>query len=100
MSIELAQLNLNRGHNEAAFEIFMNLAQNELNPDAHYALTKMCWDDKLSAEQVELFYDFQNASSSLGNGYAIFNIGLMHEKGIGRIKYISTCLQGQLRARV
>jgi TPR repeat protein len=86
MSIELAQLNLNRGHNEAAFEIFMDLAQNELNDDANYALTKMCWDDKLSAEQIELFYDFQNASSSLGNGYAIFNIGLMHEKGLGKIK--------------
>lgn len=86
MSIELAQLNLNRGHNEAAFEIFMDLAQNDLNDDANYALTKMCWDGKLSAEQIELFYDFQNTSSSIGNGYALFNMGLMYEKGLGRIK--------------
>ena len=86
MSIELAQLNLERGRNEAAFEIFMDLAQNELNDDANYALTKMCWDGKLTTEQIELFYAFQNANSSLGNGYAIFNVGLMHEKGMGMIK--------------
>ena len=55
MSIELAQLNLNRGHNEAAFEIFMDLAQNELNDDANYALTKMCWDDKLTTEHLLLY---------------------------------------------
>ena len=86
MSIELAQLNLNRGHNEAAFDIFMELAKNDLNDDASYALTKMCWDGKLTAEQIELFYEFQSSSSSLGNGYAIFNIGIMHEKGLGKIK--------------
>jgi TPR repeat protein len=86
MSIELAQLNLNRGHNEAAFDIFMELAKNDLNDDASYALTKMCWDGKLTAEQVELFYDFQSSSSILGNGYAIFNMGIMHEKGLGKIK--------------
>jgi hypothetical protein len=86
MSIELAQLNLNRGHNEAAFEIFMDLAQNELNDDANYALTKMCWDNKLTTEQIELFYAFQSTSSSLGNGYGLFNMGLIHEKGLGKIK--------------
>lgn len=86
MSIELAQLNLNRGHNEAAFEVFMELAQNNLNDDANYALTKMCWDGKLTAEQIELYYDYQSSSSSLGNGYALFNMGIMHEKGLGKIK--------------
>jgi TPR repeat protein len=86
MSIELAQLNLNRGRNDAAFDIFMDLAQNELSDDAAYGLTKMCWDGKLTVEQIELFYAFQNASSSLGNGYALFNVGLMHEKGMGKIK--------------
>jgi TPR repeat protein len=86
MSIELAQLNLSRGHNEAAFLIFMDLAQFELSDDATYALTKMCWDGKLTSEQLELFYEFQNASSSLGNGYAMFNMGQMHEKGLGKIK--------------
>ena len=86
MSIELAQLNLSRGHNEAAFEVFMELAQNHLNDDANYALTKMCWDGKLTADQIELFYDYQSSSSSLGNGYAIFNMGIIHEKGLGKIK--------------
>ena len=85
-SIELGQLNLDRGRNDAAFEIFMDLAQNELNDDANYALTKMCWDGKLSTEQIELFYSFQNSASSLGNGYALFNVGLMHENGLGMIK--------------
>lgn len=86
MSLELAQLNLNRGRNDAAFDIFMDLAQNELSDDATYGLTKMCWDGKLTVEQIELFYAFQNANSSLGNGYALFNVGLMHEKGMGKIK--------------
>ena len=86
MSIELAQLNLSRGHNEAAFLIFMDLAQFELSDDANYALTKMCWDGKLTPEQLELFYEFQNTNSSLGNGYAMFNMGLIHEKGLGKIK--------------
>jgi hypothetical protein len=86
MSIELAHLNLSRGRNDAAFEIFMDLAQNELNDDASYALTKMCWDGKLTTEQIELFYTYQNSNSSLGNGYALFNVGLMHEKGMGMIK--------------
>jgi len=86
MSLELAQLNLNRGRNDAAFDIFMDLAQNELSDDATYGLTKMCWDGKLTVEQIELFYAFQNSNSSLGNGYALFNVGLMHEKGMGKIK--------------
>ena len=85
-SIEIGYGNLNRGRNDAAFEIFMDLAQNELNDDASYALTKMCWDGKLTTEQIELFYAYQNSNSSLGNGYAIFNVGLMHEKGMGMIK--------------
>ena len=85
-SIEIGYGNLNRGRNDAAFEIFMDLAQNELNDDANYALTKMCWDGKLTTEQIELFYAYQNSNSSLGNGYAIFNVGLMHEKGMGMIK--------------
>ncbi|QWD63848.1 tetratricopeptide repeat protein [Polynucleobacter sp. MWH-UH2A] len=85
-SIELGQSNLERGRNDAAYEIFMDLAQNDLNDDALYALTKMCWDGKLNAEQLAKFYEFQNSSSSLGNGYALFNVGLMHEKGMGLIK--------------
>ncbi|QWD64914.1 hypothetical protein [Polynucleobacter sp. MWH-UH2A] len=48
-SIELGQSNLERGRNDAAYEIFMDLAQNDLNDDALYALTKMCWDGKLNA---------------------------------------------------
>jgi TPR repeat protein len=64
----------------------MELAKNDLNDDASYALTKMCWDGKLTAEQIELFYEFQSSSSSLGNGYAIFNMGIIHEKGLGKIK--------------
>jgi TPR repeat protein len=85
-SIELGQSNLDRGRNEAAYEIFMDLAQNELNDDALYALTKMCWDGKLNPEQLEKFYEYQNSNSSLGNGYALFNVGLMHEKGLGSVK--------------
>jgi TPR repeat protein len=85
-SLEIGHGNLDRGRNEAAFEIFMDLVQNELSDDALYALTKMCWDGKLNAEQIEKFYELQNATSSLGNGYALFNVGLMHEKGMGLVK--------------
>lgn len=84
--IELGQLNLEKGRNDAAFEIFFDLAKNDLSDDANYALTKMCFDGKLSAEQIEIFYEFQNSNSSLGNGYAHFNVGLMHERGMGEIK--------------
>lgn len=86
MSIELAQHNLNRGNNQTAFTIFMDLAQFEASNDANYALTKMCWDGKLTPEQIDLFYEFQISSSSLGNGYAIFTLGFMYEKGMGKIK--------------
>jgi TPR repeat protein len=84
--IELAQLNLEKGRNDAAFEIFFDLAKNDLNDDANYALTKMCFDGKLSTDQIQNFYEFQNSNSSLGNGYAHFNVGLMHERGMGEIK--------------
>ena len=85
VSIDIGQSNLNRGNYEAAFTIFIDLAQNELHDGALYALTKMCFEGKLNAEQLEKFYELQNSASSLGNGYALFNVGLMHERGIGKV---------------
>jgi TPR repeat protein len=85
VSIDIGQSNLNRGNYEAAFNIFIDLAQNELHDGALYALTKMCFEGKLNSEQLEKFYELQNSASSLGNGYALFNVGLMHERGIGKI---------------
>jgi hypothetical protein len=64
-SLEIGQGNLDRGRNEAAFEIFMDLVQNELSDDALYALTKMCWDGKLNAEQIEKFYEQNHKSQAL-----------------------------------
>ena len=85
-SIELAQNNLIRGRYEAAFEIFFDLAQYELSQDAHFALTKMCFDGHLDAEQITKLFEWVNSNSSLGNGYAHFNVALMYERGMGNIK--------------
>jgi TPR repeat protein len=84
-SYDVGQSNLNRGHYEAAFNIFIDLVQYELHDGALYALTKMCFEGNLNAEQLEKFYALQNSASALGNGYALFNVGLMHERGVGKL---------------
>ena len=33
-----------------------------------------------------IFYELQNSHSSYGNGYALYNVGLMHERGLGKVK--------------
>jgi len=85
-SIELGQLNLDKGRFEAAFNIFFDLAKNELNDEAAFALNKMVFDGNLDAEQMEALFEWQNSNSSLGNGYAHFNVGLIYEKGTNQIK--------------
>ncbi|QWE22258.1 sel1 repeat family protein [Polynucleobacter sp. AP-Jannik-300A-C4] len=84
--LEIAVSNLNRGRYEAAFDIFWDLAYNELDAEAQFALTKMCFDGHLDAQQIEKLFDWVNSNSSLGNGYALFNVALMHERGMGSIK--------------
>jgi uncharacterized protein len=84
--IELGQLNLQRGRFEAAFDIFYGLAKDQANDDALYALTKMCFDGQLNPEQINTLFALQNSNSSLGNGYAHFNVGLMFERGLGELK--------------
>lgn len=83
--LEVAVSNLNRGRYEAAFDIFWDLAFNELDAEAQFALTKMCFDGHLNAEQIEKLFQWVNSNSSLGNGYALFNVALMHERGMGAI---------------
>jgi hypothetical protein len=85
-SIEVAQSNLARGRYELAFEMFMDLAENELNADAQYALVKMCFDGHVDIEQAQKLFDWLNRETSLGNGYSFFNIGLMYERGLGQIE--------------
>jgi len=85
-SIELGQHNLDRGRYEAAYAIFFDLAKNELNDEAAFALNKMVFDGNLDAEQMETLFEWQNSNSSLGNGYAHFNVGLIYEKGTEHIK--------------
>ena len=84
--LEVAVSNLNRGRVDAAFDIFWDLAVNELDAEAQFALTKMCFDGKLGAEQIEKLFEWVNSNSSLGNGYAHFNVALMHERGMGNIE--------------
>jgi hypothetical protein len=52
-TVELGELNLRNGKNDAAFEIFFDLAQYELSADAQFALIKMCSDGILKTDQVE-----------------------------------------------
>ena len=84
--LDIATLNLRKGRYAAAFEIFFELAVNEFDQEAQFALTKMCFDGHLDAEQIHKLFTWVNSNSSLGNGYAHFNVGLMHERGMGEIK--------------
>lgn len=78
-------MNLNKGRYDSAFDIFYDLAVNELDQEAQYALTKMCFDGHLDPEQINKLFSWVNSNSSLGNGYAHFNVGLMHERGMGNV---------------
>jgi TPR repeat protein len=80
-SIELGELNLRNGKNEAAFEIFFELAQYELSADAQFALVKMCFDGLLTTDQAESLMNWLNRETARGNGYADYNLGLIHEQG-------------------
>ena len=46
----------------------------------------MCFDGHLDAEQITKLFEWVNSNSSLGNGYAHFNVALMYERGMGDIK--------------
>jgi len=85
-AIELGRMNLEKGKVDVAFDIFIDLAKNDLDEDALYMLTRMTFDGQLNPEQIEVFYELQNSHSSYGNGYALYNVGLMHERGLGKVK--------------
>ena len=84
-AIELGQLNMQKGKFDVAFDILYDCAVNDQNDDAVFLMTKMVFDGNLSPEQIEKFYELQNGHTSLGNGYALFNVGLMHERGLGKV---------------
>lgn len=84
-ALELGRMNLEKGKVDVAFDIFIDLARNDLDEDALYMLTRMTFDGQLNPEQIELFYELQNSHSSYGNGYALYNVGLMHERGLGKV---------------
>ena len=50
--LDIARQNLNRGRYQAAFEIFYELAVHDLDEEAQFALTKMCFDGHFDAEQI------------------------------------------------
>jgi len=80
-SVELGELNLRNGKNDAAFDIFFDLAQFELSSDVQFALIKMCFDGLLKTEQAERLMSWLNRETARGNGYADYNLGLIHEQG-------------------
>jgi TPR repeat protein len=84
-AIELGQLNMAKGKFDVAFDILYDSAVNDQNDDAVFLMTKMVFDGNLPPELMEKFYEFQNGHTSAGNGYALFNVGLMHERGLGKI---------------
>ncbi|QWE27127.1 sel1 repeat family protein [Polynucleobacter sp. AP-Ainpum-60-G11] len=84
-AIELGQLNMQKGKFDVAFDILYDCAVNDQNDDAVFLMTKMVFDGNLSPEHIEKFYELQNGHTSLGNGYALFNVGLMHERGLGKV---------------
>jgi uncharacterized protein len=80
-NVELGELNLRNGKTDVAFDIFFELAQFELSADAQFALIKMCSDGLLKTDQVESLMGWLNRESGRGNGYADYNVGLIHERG-------------------
>ena len=59
----------------------------------------MTFDGHLESEQMEKFYELQNGHTSLGNGYELFNVGLMHERGLGKVpQSYKTAVEYYLRA--
>ena len=98
-AIELGQLNIQKGKYDVAFDILYDAAVNDQNDDALFLLTKMTFDGHLESEQMEKFYELQNGHTSLGNGYALFNVGLMHERGLGKVpQSYKTAVEYYLRA--
>ncbi len=85
-AFELAKLNIAKGKFEVAFDILYDLARNDLDDDALNLLTRMTFNGQLGPNQIEQFYEFLNSHSLYGNGYALFNVGLMHERGLGNLK--------------
>jgi hypothetical protein len=65
--LDIASLNLRKGRYDAAFEIFFDLAVNDLDQEAQFALTKMCFDGHLNPEQINKLFTWVNSNSSLGN---------------------------------
>ena len=63
--LDIATLNLRKGRYAAAFEIFFDLAVNDLDQEAQFALTKMCFDGHLDAEQINKLFTWVNSNSSL-----------------------------------
>ena len=84
-AIELGQLNISKGKYDVAFDILYDCAVNDQNDDALFLLTKLTFDGNLNAEQMTKFYELQNSHTSTGNGYALFNVGLMYERGLGNV---------------
>jgi TPR repeat protein len=84
-AIELGQLNMEKGKFDVALDILYDAAVNDQSDDAVFLMTKMVFDGNLPAELMEKFYEFQNGHTSAGNGYALFNVGLMHERGLGKL---------------
>ena len=84
-AIELGQLNMEKGKFDVAFDILYDAAVNDQSDDAVFLMTKMVFDGNLPPELMEKFYEFQNGHTSAGNGYALFNVGLMHERGLGKL---------------
>lgn len=80
-SIELGESNLRKGKNDVAFDIFFELAQFELNADAQFALIKMCSEGLLNTDQADSLMSWLSRESGRGNGYADYNVGLIHERG-------------------
>jgi len=98
-AIELGQLNIQKGKFDVAFDILYDAAVNDQNDDALFLLTKMTFDGHLESEQMEKFYELQNSHTSIGNGYALFNVGLMHERGLGKVpQSYKTAVEYYLRA--
>jgi uncharacterized protein len=84
--LEIGRLKIEKGKFEEAFEIFYEPAKFEVDEEALYWLMRMTFDGLLNPEQIQLVYDLQNSELTKNNGYSLYNVGLIYERGLGNVK--------------
>ncbi|CAM8640420.1 MAG: tetratricopeptide repeat protein [Burkholderiales bacterium] len=84
--LEAADFNFARGRYDAAFDQYFEAFTQEFCEVAQKRLTNMTVEGLLSPEQLEKLFTYHNSLDSQRGGISSFNVGLMYENGVGKLK--------------